>query len=95
MLNEQEPADLDTVAAEPPVVAAPTGDATDEVTKLSPESEVLLVRLLKKAMVMKLDPEDIAQIGDLTNVNETNAKDVLGKITKIMKTYSNEIDIDV
>ena len=94
LLNEQEPADIDAIAVEPPVEPAPAGDET-QVTKLSPESEVLLIRLLKKAMVMKLDPEDIDQIGGLSDVNETNAKDVLTKITKIMKTYSTEIDLDV
>lgn len=74
---------------------SPDEEPKAETTTLSPESEVLLIRLLKKAMVMKLDPEDIDEIVDLNDVNETNAKQVLDKIIRIMKSYSTEIDIDV
>ena len=75
---------------------APTEEPTEEVvTELSPESEVMYVRLLKKAMVMDIDPEDIDNINNIDDVNETNAKELLGNILQIMKSYSNDIDIEL
>jgi len=84
-------------APPPPGAEAPASDApAEEVTvALSPESEVMYVRLLKKAMVMNLDPEDIDNINDLTDVNEDNAKQVLGSILQLMKSYSTDIDIEL
>jgi hypothetical protein len=84
-------------APPPPGAEAPVEDApTEEVTvALSPESEVMYVRLLKKAMVMNLDPEDIDNINDLADVNEDNAKEVLGNILQLMKSYSTDIDIEL
>jgi len=55
----------------------------------------MYVRLLKKAMVMNLDPEDIDNINDLADVNEDNAKQVLGSILQLMKSYSTDIDIEL
>jgi len=83
--------------AEAPGTEAPVDDTpAEEVTvPLSPESEVMYVRLLKKAMVMNLDPEDIDNINDLTDVNEDNAKEILGKILQLMKSYSTDIDIEL
>ena len=69
--------------------------AEEVVTELSPESEVMYVRLLKKAMVMDIDPEDIDNISNIDDVNETNAKELLGTILQIMKSYSNDIDIEL
>lgn len=84
-------------APPPPGAETPASDApAEEVTvALSPESEVMYVRLLKKAMVMNLDPEDIDNINDLTDVNEDNAKQVLGSILQLMKSYSTDIDIEL
>jgi hypothetical protein len=81
----------------PPPPGAPEAQAPDEtvVTALSPESEVMYVRLLKKAMVMNIDPEDIDNISNLGDVNETSAKTTLASILQIMKSYSTDIDIDV
>jgi hypothetical protein len=74
---------------------APTEEPTEEVvTELSPESEVMYVRLLKKAMVMDIDPEDIDNIINIGDINETNAKELLGSILQIMKSYSTDIDIE-
>lgn len=77
--------------------AAPTEEPTEEVvvTPLSPESEVMYVRLLKKAMVMKINPDDIDKINNIGDVNENNAKELFGRMLQIMKSYSNDIDIDV
>jgi len=78
--------------AEEPTAAESPEEVT---TSLSPEAEVMYIRLLKKAMVMKLDPEDLDDIVSLPDVNESNAKDVFSKILQTMKSYSTEIDIDV
>ena len=73
--------------------AAPEADTV--VSTLSPESEVMYVRLLKKALVVDLDPEDVDNINNLAEVNEENAKQVLGNILQIIKSYSTEIDIEI
>ena len=75
----------------------PVEEPTEEVvvTPLSPESEVMYVRLLKKAMVMKISPDDIDKISNIGDVNENNAKELFGSMLQIMKSYSNDIDIDV
>jgi hypothetical protein len=77
-------------------------DSSDEaqadqttIQKLSPESEVLLIRLLKKAFVIQPRPEDIEQMTDLDDINETNARESLQKIIGLMKKYSTDIDIEV
>ena len=75
-------------------VEAPEPEAKEEVIPLSPESEVLLVRLLKKALVMNIDSNDITQISNFNDINENNAKDVLQKLINIMNTYSLDIDLD-
>tara|TARA_R110001599_G_scaffold100119_2_gene256444 strand:- start:1283 stop:1597 length:315 start_codon:yes stop_codon:yes gene_type:complete len=71
-------------------------EAPEEVTTpLSPEAEVMYIRLLKKAMVMKLDPEDLDAVVGLADINESNAKAVFADILRVIKSYSTEIDIDV
>jgi len=65
-----------------------------EAETLSPESEVLLVRLLKKALVTKVNPNDIDKISLLADINETNAKESLTALINIMKQYSQDIDIE-
>ena len=92
--------DLDLInevdeAPPPPGTEAEAGAPEEVTTPLSPEAEVMYIRLLKKAMVMKLDPEDLDSVTGLADVNETNAKDVFSKILQTMKSYSTEIDIDV
>lgn len=66
----------------------------EEVMPLSPESEVMLVRMLKKALVMKIEPDDVTEISNFADINEKNAKEVLQRLINIMKTYSLDIDID-
>lgn len=66
-----------------------------EPVKLSPEGEVMLIRLLKKAFVIQPRPEDIEQMTDLDDINESNARESLQKIIGLMKKYSTDIDIDV
>tara|TARA_X000001382_G_C3023070_1_gene132315 strand:+ start:102 stop:410 length:309 start_codon:yes stop_codon:yes gene_type:complete len=65
-----------------------------EAETFSPESEVLLVRLLKKALVTKVNPNDIDKISLLADINETNAKESLTALINIMKQYSQDIDVE-
>lgn len=94
LINEQDEAPPPP-GAEAPVEEPAAAEPAQEVVPLSPESEVMLVRLLKKALVMKIDPNDIGQINDLGDVNEKNAKDTLQKIITLMNSYTSDIDIDV
>ena len=64
------------------------------VQQLSPESEVLLVRLIKKALVTEIDPNDVDSISALGDINENNAKESLKMLINIMKKYSTDIDIE-
>ena len=65
-----------------------------EVTKLSPEAEVLLVRLIKKALATKINDEDVTAISEFDDINEMNAKKALTSLVNIMKKYTSDIDID-
>ena len=82
---------------EVPVEEVPVQDIPIEEPKietLSPESEVLLVRLLKKALVTEIDPEDVDTVSALNDINEVNAKDTLTMLINVMKKYSTDIDIE-
>jgi hypothetical protein len=72
----------------------PQVDVVPEVETLSPEAEVLLIRLVKKALVTNIDENDVDSIGDIGDINEKNAKLSLTKLINIMKKYSNEIDVN-
>lgn len=90
---------LEQAEAEVPVeepAAAPVEQPAPEpeAETLSPEAEVLLVRLLKKALVTKVNPNDIDKISLLADINETNAKESLTALINIMKQYSQDIDIE-
>ena len=90
-LLEQDEAALPTeLPAEEPV-AAPAPEP--EVRQLSPEGEVLLVRLIKKALVTKIEPSDVEALADFSDINEVNAKESLQKLINMMKKYSQDIDV--
>ena len=89
---EQDEAEVPVEAPVEEPVAAP--EPQPEAQTLSPESEVLLVRLIKKALVTKVNPNDIDQISVLADINETNAKESLTALINIMKKYSQDIDIE-
>ena len=76
----------------PPPVEEPAPEP--QVETLSPESEVLLVRLIKKALVTEIDPNDVDSISALGDINEKNAKESLKMLINIMKKYSTDIDIE-
>jgi len=101
-LNEQVPGEIlpaDPMAQIPPPPAPPAPEAGPEVAPapeqkpLTPEGEVFLVRLLRKALFMNPGDMDEKALKDLPDVNETNASDVLNSIVEIMKKYSNTIDV--
>ena len=89
---------LEQDEAEAPVeepVAAPVEEPAlePEIQKLSPEAEVLLVRLIKKALVTEIDAIDVDSLSDLSDINEINAKSSLQILINIMKKYSQDIDV--
>jgi hypothetical protein len=82
---------------EVPVEEVPVQDIPIEepqIETLSPESEVLLIRLLKKALVIEIGPEDVDTISSLSDINEVNAKKTLTKLIAVMKKYTPDIDIE-
>jgi len=81
---------------QPAPVEAPVEEPAPEpqVETLSPESEVLLVRLIKKALVTEIDANDVDSISALEDINENNAKESLKMLINIMKKYSTDIDIE-
>ncbi len=85
---EQDEVPVEEVPAEELPVEEP------QIETLSPESEVLLVRLLKKALVTEIDPEDVDTVSALNDINEVNAKDTLTMLINVMKKYSTDIDIE-
>ena len=90
---QANPTPQEVQAGEAPAPEAP--EATEpETESLAPESEVMLIRLLKKAFVIAPKPEDIELISEVGEVNETNARECLKKIVNLMKRYSSDIDID-
>lgn len=79
---------------QPASVEAPEEEPEPEVETLSPESEVLLVRLIKKALVTEIDANDVDSISSLEDINENNAKESLKMLINIMKKYSTDIDVE-
>ena len=59
-----------------------------------PSNLKLVIKLIKKALVTKIEPSDIDSLSELSDINEVNAKASLQKLINIMKKYSQDIDID-
>jgi len=78
----------------PAATEAPPAPEQPEAEPLAPESEVLLVRLLAKALVMNIKPDDAEILENIGTINENNAKTALTKIINLMKTYSSDIDVN-
>jgi len=77
-----------------PVEAPAEAPVTEpQIEQLSPEGEVLLVRLIKKALVTKIEPSDVETLSELSDINEVNAKSSLERLINIMKKYSQDIDV--
>ena len=93
---EQEPnaAVAQTDAAMPPAdqVEAPAA-AEQPAQPLSSEGEVMLVRLLKKAIVLKPDDADSDTIVEMPEVNAENAKTVLQQLVTLIRKYDPDISL--
>ena len=88
---EQDETELPTELPVEEPAGAPAPEP--EVKQLSPEGEVLLIRLIKKALVTKIEPSDVEALADFSDINEVNAKESLQKLINIMKKYSQDIDV--
>lgn len=65
------------------------------VTKpLTPEGEVFLINLLRKALFMNPDDLELKSLKDLPETNEKNASDVLNRIVRIMQVDSINLDVN-
>ena len=93
-VQQQPTQQQSTVPGAPEAPVIPDVQPEPEVERLSPESEVLLVRLIKKALVTEIDPNDVDTISDLGDINEKNAKSSLKMLINIMKKYSSDIDVE-
>jgi len=91
ILEQGEPEGDPDVPVDVPV-DVPTPEP--QIEKLSPEGEVLLVRLIKKALVTKIESSDVETLSELSDINEVNAKASLERLINIMKKYSQDIDIE-
>lgn len=99
-LNEQAPDDpnaaalqdaaLDPNAAQTQAAQAQPVPAPEqpEVEKLTPEGEVELIRLLRKALLLDVDensvPTDLIDV----DINEDNAREMYTKIKDFMSTFT-------
>jgi len=92
--QQQQPVQQQAIPGAPEAPVIPDVQPEPEVEKLSPESEVLLVRLIKKALVTEIDPNDVDTISDLGDINEKNTKSSLKMLINIMKKYSSDIDVE-
>ena len=88
---EQDETELPTELPVEEPAGAPAPEP--EVKQLSPEGEVLLIRLIKKALVTKIEPSDVEALADFSDINEVNAKESLQKLINMMKKYSQDIDV--
>jgi len=86
------PAAPDPAAAPP---AAPVEPAPEpEVKQMTPEGEVELIRLIRKALVLEPTEGSIPpEILD-DEINEENGREVLSKMKAFMNTFSDDPDID-
>ena len=81
-------------AAMPPAQDAVAQAPQDQAaTPLSSEGEAMLVRLLKKALVIKPDTADTDTIVELPDVNPANAKNVLQQLVTLIRKYDPDVDI--
>lgn len=95
-LLEQEPASAlppaQDAAMPPADAAAPV--AAQPATPLTSEGETMLVRLLKKALVIKPDTTDTDTIIELPDINPENAKEVLTQLITLVRKYDPDVDLN-
>ena len=66
--------------------------ASQEPATLSPEAEVMYVRLIKKALVLNIDPEDVDSMAELHDINPDNAKEAAHILMELMKKYGTQLE---
>lgn len=100
-LLEQTPVPADFTAPAPaapaPVAAAPVQAPAAEVPEqksLTPEGEVFLINLIRKALFLNPDDIELNTIKNLPEVNEKNASEVLKQIIKLMQIEAIDIDVN-
>ena len=81
----QEPAAADQ-AAQPAQAPQPK--------PLTPEGEVFLINLLRKALFMNPGDLELKSLKDLPETNEKNASDILNTIVRMMQVDSINLDVD-
>lgn len=80
-----DPTLAQTQQAQQQPVPAPEETETETLT---PEGEVELIRLLRKALTLDVDPNKLPLDVLNTDINQNNARDIYEKIKKFMSTYS-------
>ena len=78
-------------------VAAPQPEAQAQPAEpkpLTPEGEVFLINLLRKALFMNPDDLELKSLKDLPETNERNASDILNTIVKMMQVDSINLDVN-
>lgn len=95
---EEQPVDPTAQMSMTPGVApdpAATAPAPEpEVKQLTPEGEVELIRLIRKALVLEPTEGSIPSSILDDEINEENGREILAKMKSFMNTYSDDPDID-
>ena len=86
------PAAPDPTAAAPPAPAEPAPEP--EVKQLTPEGEVELIRLIRKALVLEPTEGTIPPSILDEEINEENGREILSKLKQFINSYSDDPDID-
>lgn len=74
-------------AQQQPVDAAPAPEQ-EETEKLTSEGEVELIRLLRKALTLDIDPNKMPIEVLNADINKNNAREIFDKIKAFMSTYT-------
>jgi hypothetical protein len=95
-LLEQTPVPADFTApapAAPAPIQAPAAEVPVQKA-LTPEGEVFLINLIKKALFMNPDDLGLNVLKNLPEINEKNASDVLKQIIKLMQIEAIDLDVN-
>jgi len=88
------PAQDPVAAQQPQAQPAPAPEEQPATKPLTPEGEVFLINLLRKALFMNPDDLELKSLKDLPDTNEKNASDVLNRIVRIMQVDSINLDVN-
>lgn len=77
-----------------PAATTPEQPAPEQPKQLTPEGEVFLVNLLRKALFMNPGDIELKSIKDLPETDEKNASDILKKIVEIMQVSSVDLNVN-